>query len=100
MINMVNTPQGVVEARGVSLTSLVTAPRATEYELSLIFMERDGAVAGGLIFACDLFSRWTVAGWIDRYLSILHRMAQSPEDRLDTLIDPSHRSGAAERKGT
>jgi hypothetical protein len=86
MINLVNTPLGIVEAPGLTLTPVVTAPRATEYELSLIFVERGDTIAGGLVYASELFARTTIAKWIDQYLAILRQLVQSPANRLSTLL--------------
>ncbi|MCX4743982.1 condensation domain-containing protein [Kitasatospora sp. NBC_01287] len=89
MINLVNTPLGAVTSHGLTFSPLVTAPRATEYEVSLIFAEREGGLAGGVVYAAELFSRATIARWIDQYTDVLRRMTAAPDDPVATLLAPA-----------
>jgi hypothetical protein len=86
MINLLNTPREDTPNCDITLTPVVVAPRTSEYELSLIFVERGAVIGGGLTYASELFSRTAAEGLVTDYRQILDSMVRTPKTPAHDLL--------------
>ncbi|MEA2604953.1 MAG: hypothetical protein QOF89_5945, partial [Acidobacteriota bacterium] len=84
-----NAPLPEADPSGLRLSPLDTDDRAPKFDLTLWAVERSGGLTLSFIYDADLFDAPTVAVMLARFLALLERAVEDPEQRLlDIEISP------------
>jgi amino acid adenylation domain-containing protein len=85
MLVVQNAPEEALRLPGIGVRSLPAGTRTAKFDLTLIFEERGGGLAGLLEFATDLFDRPTAARLIRHFETLLAGVAARPEAAAGAL---------------
>jgi alpha-ketoglutarate-dependent taurine dioxygenase len=69
----------------VTLSPMKGERGTTQYDMSVNLLDTGQGIAGPLEYDSDLFEQPTIDHWIESYLKILRRAAETPEVRLSEL---------------
>ena len=86
-----NTPAVDFALAGLAVEALEPAHSSTQFDLSLALSERDGALAGRIEYASDLFDPATIERWRGHFETLLAAMASDDEAIVAQLpLQPPH----------
>jgi amino acid adenylation domain-containing protein len=86
MFALQNAMPQALELPGLALAALPVASATTKFDLSLtLFQAVDGALAGSLTYAADLFDSATILRLLASYETLLTHLANDPGRRLSDL---------------
>jgi len=80
-----NVPPPSLQLSGVSVESLEFEHEVSRFDVGLFMEETEDGCSGLWKFSRDLFEFETVAGWTQRFLSLLKDIGRSPERGIQTL---------------
>ncbi|WP_035373166.1 non-ribosomal peptide synthetase [Pseudoduganella violaceinigra] len=85
MLVLHNTPMGELVLPGLAMTQLESEGVSSKFDLSLVLREGEGALAGCIEYATDLFDAATIARMAEHFTRLLQAVADDPARALDTL---------------
>jgi len=80
-----NAPVETVEIQGLRLRPVELPATTAKFDLTLIFEERDGELAGTVEYATDLFDSATVERLLAHYEGLLTAALEAPWRRISEL---------------
>ncbi|HEU0084715.1 MAG TPA: amino acid adenylation domain-containing protein, partial [Bradyrhizobium sp.] len=80
-----NTPHQPTRIAGLSIAPFDTGPVPAKFDLELSLSEVDGALAGSLVYATDLFDDTTIARLISHFERLLEGIVADPDRRIAQL---------------
>ena len=78
-------PGATLRLGPLELESVALEPRGSQFDLTVMTGEVDGALHGTLTYAADLFDATTVERWARHLERLLEEVAEHPERRLSEL---------------
>lgn len=85
MFVLQNVPQVTLELAGLRLRLLERPPGTAKFDLLLTVVEREGALAGSIEYATDLFDRRTIERLADQFGTLLEGIVADPERAVSEL---------------
>jgi non-ribosomal peptide synthetase component F len=85
MLVLQNAPVETVEIQGLRLRPVELQATTAKFDLTLIFEERDGELAGTVEYATDLFDSATVERLVAHYEGLLTAALEAPWQRISEL---------------
>ncbi len=81
-----NAPQGALVLPGLQVSPVVTdVYHVAKFDLTLSLEETGDTIRGGIEYACALFDPSTIQRYADYFTTLLHAMADDPDQTIDRL---------------
>ncbi|HST61415.1 MAG TPA: amino acid adenylation domain-containing protein, partial [Longimicrobium sp.] len=84
-----NAGEGELRLGGVEMQALATGEAAAKFDLSLVLGERDGGVAGTLVYRAELWEAATIRRMMGHFRAVLEALAGDPDRHLSSLELPA-----------
>ncbi|HEY2291170.1 MAG TPA: amino acid adenylation domain-containing protein, partial [Thermoanaerobaculia bacterium] len=78
-------PADAVAVHGLALDLLPALTEPAKFDLSLVFIRRDEAIAGCWVYSEGLFAQATIERLTEGFLALAAHVAEQPEMRLDSF---------------
>ena len=97
MFDFLNVPMPLPHAGGLRLRPLTFSRRASQFDLSLVFLDTELGRVGALEYRTDLYEAATIRRLAGHYRAVLEAVVAEPQARLDRiqLLTPAERSGSS-----
>jgi amino acid adenylation domain-containing protein len=80
-----NALQAELKLEGLDLSEIETADDSAKFDLTLVMSERDGRIAGTLVYNTDLFEATTIERLSKHFANLLEGIVADPSQRLMQL---------------
>ena len=98
MLMLQNAPQQSLELPGLTVAAFGGGPELIKLDLRLVLQETPDGLAGSLDFSSDLFSRSTMAGFVEQLVALFGSIVDDPARHVSELsiLSPGSRARVIE----